>query len=126
MGSGSTRACSNIGTGIAIGVRSHPYPTEDVGRFAVTGNEADRHVFKVPSLRNIAKTGPYFHDGQVGTLEEAVRRMAHYQLGWDLPDKDVKGIVAFLGSLTGTIDLKYIGMPQLPPSGPETPAPDPN
>ncbi len=104
----------------------HPYPTEDVGRFTVTGNEADRHVFKVPSLRNIERTGPYFHDGQVATLEEAVRLMGHHQLGWDLAANDVELIVAFLGSLTGTINEEYIAMPGLPPSGRETPEPDPS
>ena len=103
----------------------HPYATEDVGRFAVTGNDLDRHVFKVPSLRNIAETGPYFHDGQVGTLAEAVRLMAHHQLGWELAEDDVSSIVVFLGSLTGTIDQEYIARPELPASGPETPAPDP-
>jgi cytochrome c peroxidase len=103
----------------------HPYATEDVGRFAVTGNDLDRHVFKVPSLRNIAETGPYFHDGQVGTLAEAVRLMAHHQLGWELAEDDVNSIVVFLGSLTGTIDQEYIARPELPVSGPDTPAPDP-
>ena len=102
------------------------YMTEDMGRFAITGNELDRHVFKVPSLRNIVETAPYFHDGQVKTLEEAVRLMGHHQLGWDLSENDVKAIVAFLGSLTGTIDQEYIAMPELPPSGSETPAPNPN
>ena len=100
--------------------------TEDMGRFAITGNELDRHVFKVPSLRNIAETAPYFHDGQVKTLEETVRLMGQHQLGWDLSENDVTEIVAFLGSLTGTIDQEYIAMPELPPSGSETPAPNPN
>ena len=104
----------------------HEYVTEDMGRFAITGNELDRHVFKVPSLRNIAETAPYFHDGQVKTLEEAVRLMGHHQLGWDLSENEVKSIVAFLGSLTGTIDREYIAMPKLPPSGSGTPAPNPN
>jgi len=102
------------------------YMTEDMGRFAITGNELDRHVFKVPSLRNIVETAPYFHDGQIKTLEEAVRLMGQHQLGWDLSENDVKTIVAFLGSLTGTIDQEYIAMPELPPSGSETPAPNPN
>lgn len=77
-------------------------PTEaDLGRFAVTGREEDRHVFKVPSLRNVALTAPYFHDGSVATLEEAVRVMARYQLGRDLADEEVAGLAGFLGSLTG-------------------------
>jgi cytochrome c peroxidase len=103
----------------------NPYPTEDLGRHRVTGNEADRYVFKVPSLRNVVKTAPYFHGGQVETQDKAVRLMAHHQLGLDLPESDVNTVMAFLGSLTGTIDMQYIAMPDLPPSGPSTPAPDP-
>lgn len=103
-----------------------PYPTEDPGRFALTGNELERHVFKVPSLRNIAETGPYFHDGQVATLEEAVRLMAYHQLGRELPQDDLDAIAIFLGSLTGQIDPDYTAAPELPPSGPGTPAPDPS
>jgi cytochrome c peroxidase len=102
----------------------HPYPTEDVGRFAVTNLEADRYVFKVPSLRNAAKTGPYFHDGSVKTLPEAVQLMAHHQLGRD--GGEVADIVIFLESLTGRIDPQLSSQPQLPPSGPDTPPPDPS
>ena len=104
----------------------HPYPTEDLGRYEVTKSEADRYVFKVQSLRNVAKTGPYFHDGKIQPLEEVVVLMAHHQLGRELPEAEVNSIVAFLGSLTGAIDAEYIAMPELPPSGPSTPAPDPN
>jgi cytochrome c peroxidase len=104
----------------------HPYPTKDPGRYNVTGNEADWYVFKVPSLRNAEKTEPYFHDGKVDNLEEAVRLMAHHQLGRDPSEPDRMAIVDFLGSLTGKIDTAYIAMPDLPPSGPSTPAPDPN
>jgi cytochrome c peroxidase len=104
----------------------HPYPTADLGRYEVTKSEADRYAFKVPSLRNVAKTRPYFHDGRIPTLEEVAVLMAHHQLGRELPDEDVKAIVAFLGSLTGAIDAEYIAMPELPESGPSTPAPDPN
>ena len=125
--------CVTCHNGPAIGGRMyqklgllHPYPTDDLGRYDVTGAEADRHVFKVPSLRNIAETGPYFHDGQVSPLAEAVRLMAHHQLGRELSDSDLEAIVAFLGSLTGTLDVSYIAKPRLPPSGPTTPAPDPS
>jgi cytochrome c peroxidase len=104
----------------------HPYPTDDAGRFEVTGAESDRSVFKVPSLRNIDQTGPYFHDGAVATLDEAVRLMAYHQLGRELSDDETALIVAFLRSLTGTIDSEYVAMPALPASGPETPAPDPS
>lgn len=71
----------------------------DLGRFNITGREEDRHVFKVPSLRNVARTAPYFHDASATRLEEAVRVMGRYQLGMELPDSDIAQIVAFLGSL---------------------------
>lgn len=73
----------------------------DLGRFNVTGREEDRHVFKVPSLRNVAVTPPYFHDSSARSLEEAVTIMGRYQLGRELPAADVKAIVAFLHTLTG-------------------------
>ena len=103
-----------------------PFETEDEGRFAVTKNESDLHVFKVPGLRNIAKTGPYFHDGSVTSLEEAVRLMAWHQLGVDLPQEKVTSIVTFLNALTAAPDPKLAAEPELPPSGPDTPAPDPS
>ena len=84
-----------------------PYATEDTGRHKHTGNEADKYFFKVPSLLNIAKTGPYFHDGSIKTLEEAVKIMAEYQLGRDLSDDDVKSIVIFLNSLTGDLPKEF-------------------
>ena len=73
----------------------------DLGRFNVTGREADKHVFKVPSLRNIALTAPYFHNGTVGTLPEAVDVMFKFQLGRPAPEEDKALIVAFLQSLSG-------------------------
>lgn len=73
----------------------------NLGRYSVTQKESDRLVFKVPSLRNIAKTAPYFHDGSVETLEVAVQLMAFYQLGKFLDNDVVMDIVAFLESLTG-------------------------
>jgi cytochrome c peroxidase len=74
---------------------------DDMGRFNVTGLEEDKHVFKVPSLRNVALTAPYFHDGSASTLEQAVQIMGRYQLGRELESKDVRQIAAFLRSLTG-------------------------
>jgi len=74
---------------------------EDLGRFNVTGVEADRHVFKVPSLRNVALTAPYFHDGSIDTLETAVALMAYHQLGRVLTPREIDLIVAFLKTLTG-------------------------
>jgi len=103
------------------------WPTQkDQGKFEVTGEDSDRMIFKVPSLRNVAMTAPYFHDGVVNNLEEAIAWMGKYQLGRDLSDTQVKAIVAFLGSLTGEIPTDYIAEPELPPSTDRTPKPDPN
>jgi cytochrome c peroxidase len=88
---------------------------KDTGREKLTGNEADRYVFKVPSLRNVAKTAPYFHDGSVATLDEAIRLMARHQLGKQLTDAEIAPIRAFLESLTGNLDAAYIAKPELPP-----------
>jgi len=74
---------------------------EDLGRFNVTGRAADRHVFKVPSLRLVVYTAPYLHDGRASTLEEVIDIMARYQLGRELPREDVADIIAFLESLVG-------------------------
>jgi cytochrome c peroxidase len=77
-------------------------PTEaDLGRLALTGKAEDRSVFRVPSLRNVAETAPYFHDGRAGTLEQAVAEMARIQLGRPLAPPEVDLIVRFLRSLTG-------------------------
>lgn len=73
----------------------------DLGRFVITHREEDRHVFRVPGLRNAALTAPYFHDGSAATLEEAVQVMARYQLGRRLDVAQVSALVAFLRSLTG-------------------------
>lgn len=78
----------------------------DYGRYNVTGNEADRYVFRVPSLRNVALTPPYFHDGTAQTLPEAVEIMAQYQLGRPLPAPDIDRIVQFLESLNGELQGK--------------------
>jgi cytochrome c peroxidase len=79
----------------------NPYEnTEDTGKFKVTGQEADQYIFKVPSLRNVALTAPYYHDGGAPTLEEAVKQMAWLQLGKKLEAEDVSNITAFLNSLT--------------------------
>lgn len=75
----------------------------DMGRFEVTGNEMDKHVFKVPSLRLVSKTPPYFHDGSVKTLDGAVKVMVDYQLGRTVPQKDIDDIVSFLESLAGEL-----------------------
>jgi cytochrome c peroxidase len=81
--------------------KDRPFSKADQGRFNVTGLEDDRHVFKVPGLRNVAVTPPYFHDGSVQTLEKAVRVMGYYQLGMDMSEEDIRLIVVFLHTLTG-------------------------
>lgn len=79
--------------------RGGPVTAADLGRFNVTGRDSDRHVFKVPSLRLAVLTPPYFHDGSVASLDEAIRIMGRYQLGRDIPDADIALIVKFLGTL---------------------------
>lgn len=78
-----------------------PTTPADLGRYNVTQRDEDRHVFKVPGLRNIAVTPPYFHDASAATLQEAVVVMGRHQLGRDLATRDVEAIVAFLRTLTG-------------------------
>jgi len=84
----------------------------DKGREAVTTKAADAHMYRVPTLRNITDTAPYFHNGSVNDLSEAVRVMAKTQLNEDLSAKEVNDIVAFLGALTGP--YPEIAMPRLP------------
>jgi cytochrome c peroxidase len=86
----------------------------DKGRFDVTKDPGDTYVFKVPSLRNVAMTPPYFHDGSVATLPEAVRIMARVQLGKTLTKDQVTGIVRFLETLTGKLPRQFIEVPVLP------------
>ena len=86
----------------------------DEGRYAITKKEEDRYVFRVPMLRNVAKTAPYFHDGSVERLDRAVRIMAAIQLGRTLDDATVSGIVAFLESLTGDVPSNYAPPGQKP------------
>jgi cytochrome c peroxidase len=88
-------------------------PAEDAGRYAVTKANADRYVFKVPSLRNVELTAPYFHTGSTFDLRKAVNVMAEAQLGTKLSDDETTKIVAFLKSLTGK--QPEIVLPILPP-----------
>ncbi len=108
--------CVECHYGLAVGnasyqrlgrTREYEFPSMDdihLGRFNVTGLEADRHAFKVGGLRNVALTAPYLHDGSVTTLDEAIRIMGEHQLGLALSDGQVERIGAFLTSLTGTVD----------------------
>jgi cytochrome c peroxidase len=81
---------------------------QDRGRAEVTGNDAEEFMFKVPSLRNVEKTHPYFHDGSVKELDEAIRIMAKTQLNKDITEQEVESIVAFLQSLTGEIPANAV------------------
>ncbi len=85
-----------------------PLTTADYGRFNVTNKEWDRYAFKVPGLRNVAITYPYFHDGSVHSLKEAVIIMGRYQLGITLSGSDATDIAAFLGTLTGEWEGKTL------------------
>ncbi len=100
--------CTTCHSGPVIGGNSYqkvglvnPYPTADKGRVEVTKDADDQFKFKVPMLRNIAITGPYFHDGAVSALDEAVDKMAWHQLGKRLSPEERKSIVTFLQTLTG-------------------------
>lgn len=97
-----------------------PYVTDNSskGRMDVSGKPWDEMMFKVPTLLNVERTAPYFHDGAVKTLPDAVKKMVDIQLDMNLSEKQVEEIVAFLESLNG--ELPKIEKPTLPPSGPET------
>jgi cytochrome c peroxidase len=89
-----------------------PWPdSTDPGRFAVTRQGADSLVFKVPGLRNIAKTAPYFNDGGTPALDAGVALMARHQLGRDLTDRQVADLLLFLGALTGELPARYLTPP---------------
>ena len=122
-------ACHN---GPAVGGNSfqkmgvvEPYQAKSPveGRSAVTGDDADRFKFKVPTLRNVEMTYPYFHDGEAETLTEAVDVMGRLQLGKKFSDKENAQIVAFLKTLTG--EQPSFQLPILPPSTDKTPQPKP-
>ncbi len=128
-GCGACHNGINVGGGMyaPFGVVERPgasiLPPDDKGRFAVTKTASDEYVFRVPSLRNIVLTAPYFHSGKVWDLRQAVAVMGNSQLGAKLSDADVSKITAFLGSLTG--DQPKVVLPTLPPSVATTPRPKP-
>ena len=93
------------------------------GRFAVTGKDKDRFSFKVPTLRNVELTYPYFHDGEAATLEEATDIMGRLQLGRKYSAEEIEMLVAFMKTLTG--ELPKLELPILPATGKDTPRPDP-
>lgn len=90
--------------------RGLPLSAADYGRYSITRRKEDKFVFRVPSLRNVALTAPYFHNGSAPTLDDAVKVMAQYQLGRSLSEPDQEAIVAFLHTLTG----EYQGRPLAP------------
>lgn len=124
-----TTGCSICHSGVGIGggvyqrfgVLRDPGHGADKGRYDVTEDESDLYVFKVPSLRNVTRTYPYFHDGREWSLKEAVKIMAKAQLGVNLDDEKMTMIVTFLESLEGAVP--EIAAPILPPSSASTPKP---
>ena len=123
-----SRGCASCHSGMGVGghtfqkfgVREEYWKATgaselDKGRFEVTKDPADLYVFKVPSLRNVEMTAPYFHDGSVAKLDDAVKVMGRVQLGVTLPDAEVAEIVAFLGTLTGQLPAEFATAPVLQP-----------
>lgn len=128
----ATSGCVACHYGTAVGGSSfqkmglmEEYITENPaqGRIEVTGKDSDRFMFKVPTLRNVELTYPYFHDGEAQTLEDAVETMARLQLKRNYSEEETASVVAFLKTLTG--DQPQLTMPILPPSVNETPKPVP-
>jgi len=116
-----TVGCITCHNGINIGGNSYqkmglivPYPWSESSpdRFDITKNPMDKNVFKVPTLRNIALTAPYFHDGSAKTLKEALQKMAYHNLGFELDQDEIEALEAFLETLTGEKPaiLKEMGM----------------
>lgn len=115
------KGCTSCHNGTYLGGNTYQYMSEeyfadrggkltdaDLGRYNVTKDEGDKHLFKVPMLRNVAVTAPYYHDGSVKTLDEAVQKMAKYQLGEELKKSEVNALVAFLKTLTGKYEGKLL------------------
>ena len=102
--------CITCHNGINIGGNSfqkigliNPYPWSENSpdRYSITHNSFDKNIYKVPTLRNVAITAPYFHDGSVATLDEALKKMAYHNLGFELNSNEIKKLKAFLNTLTG-------------------------
>ncbi len=114
--------CIQCHTGELIGGKMYqvvgvnvPWPNQkDQGRYELSHQESDRMMFKVPSLRNVELTAPYFHDGSVSTLGEAIKMMGVHQLDIEINDRDVASITAWLSSLTGEPGSRDIRPPTLP------------
>jgi cytochrome c peroxidase len=107
-----TLGCISCHNGVNVGGNSYQkmgaivpikHSTHTDDRFALTGREQDKNVFKVPTLRNIALTAPYFHDGSTATLEDAITKMSYHNLGVKLTPAEIDSLIAFLNTLTGEI-----------------------
>lgn len=115
--------CTQCHKGVALGGDM----TQKLGLKAPWGDHKDSgQSFKVPTLRNVTKTAPYLHDGSEAKLEDVVVKMARYQLERELTPQQLKDLMAFLTALEGEVPAELIQKPELPPSGPDTPKPDPN
>lgn len=123
--------CTNCHRGSKVGVdryevlgEANPWPdTQDLGRFELTFDEGDRLVFRIPGLRDVARTAPYFHDGSVETLPKAVELMAWHQLNVKLDPQAIDDIVAFLKTLDGELPKALAAVPALPPRSSATAPP---
>jgi cytochrome c peroxidase len=128
--------CTACHSGVVLGAKMYqkfgatrPYweltksKTKDEGRSAITKNEGEKYFFKVPSLRNVDRTYPYFHDGSVWDLKEAIAIMGELQLGKKLTSAEVDDIAAFMHSLTGEVPEQARLLPVLPASTGETDRP---
>ena len=88
----------------------------NISLLLITKNEAEKHFFKVPSLRNVTETAPYLHDGSCKTLADTVQKMAEHQLGKQLTSDETASIITFLKTLKGDLPTEYIKAPKLPES----------
>jgi cytochrome c peroxidase len=96
---------------------AYPWPNSKAGSSGAPDSLAARLPVRVPSLKNIADTAPYFRDSSVSNLEAAIRLMGHHQLGVELSSNDVNAIAAWMHALSGDVDPAYIAVPDLPPEG---------
>jgi len=112
-----TLGCVSCHNGVNVGgnsyqkmgaINSIDRKTKIDDRYALTHRERDKNVFKVPTLRNIALTAPYFHDGSAATLRDAISKMSHHNLGLKLSEKEIDALIVFLNTLTGKLPQKVL------------------
>lgn len=126
------KGCNTCHTGVLLGGHEFrklgamkPWPDKtDLGRAKVTRDNSDDMMFKVPSLRNVAKTGPYLHNGSITDLTTIVMKMGEFQTGKKLSKDDASAILVWLDALTGTLPAEVMQTPKLPASTPTTPKPE--